>query len=62
MPPLVKHQQLAEAVLNHVQLGVYPEGEDIISANLQVSALPDVLKFVEQARTDLKVRSQRPSQ
>ena len=57
MPPLVKYQQLAKAVYDHVQSGVYPEGEDVVSAELQASALPDVLKWLEQARSELKVRT-----
>ena len=59
MPPLLKHQQLAQAILDHVQSGAYPEAEDIASAELRVSALPDVSKYIEQAHADLKVRSRK---
>ena len=44
------------AVLDHVQDGTYPESEDVISANLPTSALPEVLKLIRQARDDIKVR------
>lgn len=56
MPPIVRAQQYAQTVLEHVQNGVYPEDEEVISAELPSSALPTVSKLIDQAREELKVR------
>ncbi len=55
MPSQITSQQYGQAVLEHVQSGAYPE-EEVISAQLPSSALPEVLRFIEQAREDVKVR------
>lgn len=54
MPLQIIPQQYGQAVLEHVQSGAYPE-EEVISAQLPSSALPEVLKLIEQAREDVKV-------
>jgi hypothetical protein len=54
MPSQITSQQYGQAVLEHVQNGAYPE-EELISAQLPSSALPEVWKLIEQARKDVKV-------
>lgn len=61
MPSPIKPQQCGQAVLEHVQTGAYPESEEVISADLPPSALPEVLKLIEQAQEDVKVRIYGPS-
>lgn len=48
-------QQYGQAVLEHVQSGAYPDSEEVISAELPASALPEVSKLLEQAKEDVKV-------
>lgn len=55
MPSRITPQQYGQAVLDHVQTGAYPESEEVVSANLPPSALPEVSKLLEQAREDVKV-------
>ncbi len=55
MPSRITPQQYGQAVLEHVQTGVYPESEEVISADFPPSALPEVSKLIEQAREDVKV-------
>ena len=55
MPSHITTQQYSQAVLEHVQTGVYPESEEVISADFPPSALPEISKLVEQAREDVKV-------
>ncbi len=55
MPSRITPQQYGQAVLEHVQTGVYPESEEVISADFPPSALPKVSKLIEQAREDVKV-------
>lgn len=58
MPSQITSQQYGQAVLEHVQDGAYPE-EDVISAQLPSSALPEVSKLIKQASDEVKVcRSQ----
>jgi len=56
MSSRITSQQYGQAVLDHVQNGAYPESEEIISAELPSSALPEVSKLVEQAQEHVKVR------
>ena len=56
MPSHISDHQYGQAVLNSVQSGTYPESEEIIAAEVPPSALPTILKLVDQAREDLKVR------
>ena len=44
-----------QALLQSVRDGTYPEGEEVISAELPSSALPVVVDLLEQARSDVKV-------
>lgn len=55
MSSRIDPQQYGQAVLEHVQSGVYPESEQVISAELPPSALPAVSKLIEQASEDVKV-------
>ena len=55
MPSHITTRQYSQAVLEHVQTGVYPESEEVISADFPPSALPEVSKLIEQAREDVKV-------
>jgi protein transport protein DSL1/ZW10 len=55
MPSQIPDEQLGEAVLKSVQHGVYPDSEEVISADIPASALPVVLGFLNRARDDIKV-------
>ena len=55
MSSRVTAQQYAQALLDHVQNGTFPESEEVVSAELPASALPAVSKLIEQAREDVKV-------
>ena len=55
----ITSQQYGQAVLNHVQNGVYPEAEDVVSAELPAAAIPEISRLIGQAREDVKVRRQR---
>lgn len=55
MQSRITPQQYGQAVLEHVQTGAYPETEEVISADLPPSVLPEVSKLIEQAREDVKV-------
>lgn len=56
MPSHISDHQYGQAVLNSVQSGTYPDSEEIIAAEVPPSALPTILKLVDQAREDVKVR------
>ena len=55
MPSRITSQQYGQAVLEHIQAGAYPEDEEIISAELPPSALPEVSRLIERAQGDVKV-------
>lgn len=55
MPSQISDRQYGQAVLNSVQSGTYPESEEIVAAVVPSSALPTILKLVDQAREDVKV-------
>ena len=55
MSSKIAPQQYAQALLDHVQNGTFPESEEVVSAELSPSALPAVSKLIEQAREDAKV-------
>ena len=55
MPSRITPQQYGQAVLEHAQTASYPEDEDVVSAELQPSALPEVSRFIGQAREDVQV-------
>ncbi len=57
MSSRITHQQYGQAVLEHVQTGSYPESEEVISAELPSSTLPEVSKLIEQAQENVKVCS-----
>ena len=55
MPSQISHREYAQAVLDSVRSGAFPENEEVISAELPPSAVPTVLKLIEEARNDVKV-------
>lgn len=55
MPSQILDRQYGQAILNSVQNGAYPESEEIVAAEVSPSALPTILKLVDQAREDVKV-------
>jgi hypothetical protein len=55
MQSQISNEQLGEAVLKSVQYGVFPDSEEVISADVTASALPVVLGVLDGARDDLKV-------
>lgn len=48
--------QLAEAVLNSVRSGQYPDSEEIISAEVTPPVFSVALELLSNARDDVKVR------
>ena len=55
MPSQISHHEYAEAVLNSIESGAFPESEEVISGNNSPSALPTVLNLIDEARDDVKV-------
>ena len=55
MPSRMQPEQYAKAILDNVQIGAYPESEEIISSDLPAAALPRVSQHIDQAREDVKV-------
>ncbi|KAH0563008.1 hypothetical protein GP486_002428 [Trichoglossum hirsutum] len=58
MQSQISDEQLGEAVLKSVQYGVYPDSEEVISADVPASALPVVLGILDSARDDVKLTHQ----
>jgi centromere/kinetochore protein ZW10 len=56
MPSKIPEKELGDAILQSVEHGVYPESEDVASAELPPPALPDLLEVIGKAREDVKVR------
>lgn len=52
MPSQISHREYAEAVLNSVGSGAFPESEEVISGVFPPSALPNL---IDEARDDVKV-------
>ena len=61
MSSRITAQEYAQALLQNVQNGIFPESEEVVSAELPPSALPAVSKLIEQAREDVKVGELLPS-
>lgn len=55
MPSQISHREYAEAVLNSVGSGAFPESEEVTSGDLPPSALPTALNLIDEARDDVKV-------
>lgn len=55
MPDFDGIQKHAEALLDYVQTGAYPDSEDVISGDLPSATLPDILRVLKEARVDLEV-------
>lgn len=58
MPSQISYREYAQAVLDSVRSGAFPENEEVISAELPSSAVPTVLKLIDEARNDVKVCQQ----
>ena len=56
MPKHFSDDQYGQAVFGSVQSGAYPESEELVSAELPSSALPGIIKLIENAREDVKVQ------
>lgn len=56
MPSQISYCEYAQAVLDSVRSGAFPENEEVVSAELPPSAVPTVLKLIDEARDDVKVR------
>ncbi|KAI9841198.1 MAG: hypothetical protein M1837_000925 [Sclerophora amabilis] len=54
MPQHISDGQLGEAVLQSVHQGIYPDSEEIISAEFPSSAFLNALDFLEDARREVK--------
>lgn len=48
------------AVLQHVEHGSYPDSQKLAASNLPASALPDLLKAINEARNNVEVKRTRP--
>lgn len=46
--------ELSKAILQHVELGAYPE-PDVASADILTSALPTILDAIDKTREGVKV-------
>lgn len=57
MLPQVTDEQLGEAVLQSAKDGLYPDSEEVISANIPATALPVLLQYLNDAREEVKVRT-----
>ena len=55
MPSQVRPHKFGQAILEHLQDGSYPESEEIISADLPPSALPEISKLIEKEKQNVKV-------
>lgn len=48
------HSELSKAILQHVELGAYPE-PDVASEDVPASALPNILEAIDTTREGVKV-------
>lgn len=55
MTSRIKSEQLAEAVLNSVINGSYPDSDNVAGAPLAASALPKIVATLREARENLYV-------
>lgn len=53
--PVPTDERVSRALLQSLKDGTYPDSEDIISADLQPSALATELDFIRDAREEVKV-------
>jgi centromere/kinetochore protein ZW10 len=56
MPSKISEKELGDAIIQSVEHGVYPESEDVASAELPPTALPNLLEAIGKARENVKVR------
>ena len=55
MPPVPSDARLDQAILKSVKDGLYPEDEEVLSAELPSSALESLEKLLQDARTEVEV-------
>lgn len=55
MSPDASSEGLKQAVIQSVELGAYPESEDVVAAELPASVLPALLSDLQKARDQVKV-------
>ena len=55
MPPKAPDHDLAQALLEAVQSGSFPQTEHVVAAELPNSALPQVLTLIDKAQEGLQV-------
>jgi protein transport protein DSL1/ZW10 len=60
MPSHISDHEFGQAIVDSVCNGSYPESEEVVSAELPQSALPTILKLIDQAREDVKVNDAFP--
>lgn len=54
------HPELSYAILQHVELGAYPE-PDVASEAIPASVLPAILEAIDKSRELVKVTQENPS-
>ncbi|KAI9871219.1 MAG: ribosome biogenesis protein ytm1, partial [Pleopsidium flavum] len=55
MPSQVPDEQLAQAVLRSAKDGVYPDSEEVITAEVPPTTLPILLQLLDKAREEVKI-------
>lgn len=55
MASQISDEALGSVILHSVAYSSYPDSEDVASAELPPSALPNLQKVLEEAREDVKV-------
>ena len=55
MPSQISHREYADAVLNSVGNGAFPQSEKVISGVFPPTALTTILNLIDEARDNVKV-------
>lgn len=55
MPPHTSDSKLGDAILQCVEHGAFPQDEDVASATVPISSLPELRELVVRAKEDAKV-------
>lgn len=61
MPPTVTDEKLGEAILESAKHGTFPQSEQLASATVPQTALPNLIETVRAAREETKVSYQGPA-
>lgn len=61
MSPPIAGQELADALLQSVETGAFPQSEQVASAPVGSDALPKLRQALDKARDDTRVCFTRPS-